>query len=452
MKRLLSLTLMAYVLSSCGGGGGGNNSSSLKSGVFVDAPVANAEYEVRVDGKLVSTGITDENGVFLYPSSASNKAVVTFKSEDIVIGSTNLNTVITPMNFANSTVDGIAIAALIQNADEDNKTGNGIKISKKKLKNLLGNSYNNVQKNISKVKSKLKDKLDNAAAHFAEYNLFGEYQTNPPIEWPSGKIATNNTLTCDNTQYKVFSKFLFNGVKGGGIIEWLNTSENKVKFEFYRFSITDYSIGQNQIKVRLIGTNLANGRELPIELKFAPEENQKVQLTIPGICTGSVTLSRTAYPKPSDCRNSKIDLTQELENDTALVKCHPNNAEGEISLSEICTYNETEEENGTIATYFDDSHPIDNSYNETCDIKLQDLDNSEGDEVIVGLVLSENKFSILWNDKTENNEISPNFFDCTYNDTTKTTECSNYYINVDNTGQVTEFVIEKVKFHKKPTK
>ena len=116
MKRRLFLTtalLLSFGLAGCGGGGGTESTPTTLTGQFVDAPVANLEYETSSG----ITGRTDSNGYFKYRPGDT----VTFKVGKVVIGETTGQELVTLVDLvaddivdSGNAVDPTALQALVQ--------------------------------------------------------------------------------------------------------------------------------------------------------------------------------------------------------------------------------------------------------------------------------------------------------------------------------------------------
>lgn len=129
--------LALYLLSGCGGGSRTANpslpiatespvtttNSVTKIGQLVDSPVANIGYRTNT-----RSGYTNANGEFEYEEGE----VVTFFIGDIVFPPSAANTLLTPLNMANSddilSPTTINIIRLLQSLDADGNPYNGIVI------------------------------------------------------------------------------------------------------------------------------------------------------------------------------------------------------------------------------------------------------------------------------------------------------------------------------------
>lgn len=135
MNRDVFLTGILLALSGCGGGGGTNTNSGITpdisggnvvtaSGYFKDSNVSGLSYR---SGQ--HTGVTGEDGSFTYEEGET----VTFFLGDIVIGTAETDTVITPIDLS---LDGHSSDPDVQNVvrflimlDSDGDPSNGITIS-----------------------------------------------------------------------------------------------------------------------------------------------------------------------------------------------------------------------------------------------------------------------------------------------------------------------------------
>ena len=122
--------LLASLLFYTGCGGGGDSTTSTttySTGVFVDAPVANLDYNCSSG----STGTTNTKGEYQY---AANGDKCTFKAGNVILGEVNASKIVTPKDlfglndFNDSRV--INLAAFLWSLDSDNNVTNGIQIDK----------------------------------------------------------------------------------------------------------------------------------------------------------------------------------------------------------------------------------------------------------------------------------------------------------------------------------
>lgn len=129
MRYVLCLLLSFLILSACGGGGGGSNSgnetSTIKSGVFVDAPVSGLYYETAT-----LSGKTDSDGKFSYRAGET----VTFKIGNLTLGSSAGSDTVTPLSLTGETdIDNVSskavnIARILQTIDANNSDNVSISI------------------------------------------------------------------------------------------------------------------------------------------------------------------------------------------------------------------------------------------------------------------------------------------------------------------------------------
>ncbi len=129
-KLATSFTMLVGVIlfTACGGGGGSSESgdvtSATKIGYFIDAPVKNLHYETRTQN-----GVTDAQGRFKYKEGEE----VTLKIGKVVLGRAKPDVTrnkLTPKLLAkNDTALEAKILRLLQSADSDNNTSNGITLN-----------------------------------------------------------------------------------------------------------------------------------------------------------------------------------------------------------------------------------------------------------------------------------------------------------------------------------
>lgn len=126
---IFMLSSVALLLSGCGGGGettGSSTSSTLTTtqiGQFLDAPVANVEYQTATH-----SGVTDDNGYFEYLPGET----VTFRIGNITLGTTLASSTVTPLNIANTSDSSDShvtnLIRFLQSLDNDADPDNGIHI------------------------------------------------------------------------------------------------------------------------------------------------------------------------------------------------------------------------------------------------------------------------------------------------------------------------------------
>jgi len=121
---VLGSSIVLTTLSACGGGGSsGTSTSTPLTGVFIDAPVANINYQTSTQN-----GTTNANGEFSYLAGES----VTFSIGSMVFPAAPAKARVSPMDLANtiSPLDAKAtnIARILQALDSDSNPANGISI------------------------------------------------------------------------------------------------------------------------------------------------------------------------------------------------------------------------------------------------------------------------------------------------------------------------------------
>ena len=136
-KLLISSTFAVFALIGCGGGG---SSSTATTGYFVDAAVANADYDCVADGNY--NKVTGADGSF----TCTNMAQVRFRVGNVVLGEINTlpaDKYVFPQDLVGVARDtGVndarvtAMAQLLQSIDNDGNPSNGIAIAQE-TKTLL---------------------------------------------------------------------------------------------------------------------------------------------------------------------------------------------------------------------------------------------------------------------------------------------------------------------------
>ena len=124
-KRLLLSTISVVAATLIVGCGGDSDTPSIAqeslTGQFVDAPVANLEYESS--SGIVST--TDENGYFKYHQGDRVK----FRIGKLILGETTpTEPIVTPAHLSEDNESLVLMLQLLQALDEDNNISNGITI------------------------------------------------------------------------------------------------------------------------------------------------------------------------------------------------------------------------------------------------------------------------------------------------------------------------------------
>lgn len=123
MKQFSLSLITVAILSACGGSG-----NPVTTGIFVDAPVEGLSYS---NGSI--SGTTDASGRFLYTPGAN----VTFSLGGIAFPPVAGAAMVTPVDLVSGTGPqdpaAVAIARLLQSADADGNSSNGIQLDKTKL-------------------------------------------------------------------------------------------------------------------------------------------------------------------------------------------------------------------------------------------------------------------------------------------------------------------------------
>ena len=116
-NSFISVLFLTLLLSACGGGGGGSTPSgpTERQGVFLDSAVEGLTYTT---GGITRT--TGAGGTFLYEPGAT----ITFSIGDIVIGTVNAQSVITPVDLVPGALDEtnatvVNIVRFLMSIDDD---------------------------------------------------------------------------------------------------------------------------------------------------------------------------------------------------------------------------------------------------------------------------------------------------------------------------------------------
>jgi len=129
---LFALFAGISTLAACSGGSSSNtagsaaaSSANTLSGVFFDAPVQGLNYQTAT-----MSGITDENGIFMYHDGET----VTFAIGDVMLGSAPGSPMMTPIDLVPGAADETDptvtnMCRLLQSLDADGDLGNGITIN-----------------------------------------------------------------------------------------------------------------------------------------------------------------------------------------------------------------------------------------------------------------------------------------------------------------------------------
>ena len=140
MIRICICTFALLILTACGGGGGGSSSpdsnvqtssgSNVQKGVFIDSAVEGITFKTATQ-----SGTTESAGTFNYLPGE----IVSFYIGDILIGSSQGQALLTPLDFVSGATDETNpqvtdpyvtnILRFLQSLDSDNDPVNGITIS-----------------------------------------------------------------------------------------------------------------------------------------------------------------------------------------------------------------------------------------------------------------------------------------------------------------------------------
>ena len=133
-QKTLLATLIPLLLAGCGGGSSVDPAEPAAplSGVFVDSPVSNINYQTKT-----LKGVTDSNGVFQYMEGET----VTFSIGEIEVGRSEGQEQISPLDLVGTedseNIEVINIARLLQSLDADGEPDNGIEITERAKENAL---------------------------------------------------------------------------------------------------------------------------------------------------------------------------------------------------------------------------------------------------------------------------------------------------------------------------
>lgn len=125
---IMFMLFSTVIISGCGGGGGDGavlSSESFMEGVFIDSAVEGLEYETAT-----RTGMTDENGTFMYQEGNT----IRFYVGDVVLGEGPAKSVMTPIDLVDGATDEthpavINMTRFLQTMDDDMNPENGIMIT-----------------------------------------------------------------------------------------------------------------------------------------------------------------------------------------------------------------------------------------------------------------------------------------------------------------------------------
>ena len=146
---LAASAITAALLTGCGGGGSSDSASaeaSLQTGYFVDALIANADYDCVADGRMNKT--TGPDGSF----QCQNMAEVRFRLGELVLGEVAAvpadhyvfpqDLVGVPRETGVNDARVVAMAQLLQSLDTDGNPSNGITLAQEEKELLVGNRAN----------------------------------------------------------------------------------------------------------------------------------------------------------------------------------------------------------------------------------------------------------------------------------------------------------------------
>lgn len=128
LNPIIILSSVSLLLTGCGGGDSSTSDAdsaltTTKIGQFIDAPVANIEYQTASH-----SGVTDIDGRFEYLPGET----VTFRIGNITLGSALASSTVTPLNIANTSDSNdshvVNLIRFLQSLDSDANPDNGIYI------------------------------------------------------------------------------------------------------------------------------------------------------------------------------------------------------------------------------------------------------------------------------------------------------------------------------------
>ncbi len=213
--KIASLSLIAsLMIAGCGGGGGGDTTASadIQTGYFVDAPVANLDYNTSSGQR----DITDAYGRFSYKKGET----VTFSIGKLLLGSCTPDVdgfLATPAKLTDNNETLTLMLQLLQSLDVDNNVSNGIVIPDNVVTSLnedinttsISDMNETDLLNIEPVATKIDTNNDRvidinastALAHFHEsLNQWREQNR-------FGNIDTNQTTTSQSSNYFNLSNY-----------------------------------------------------------------------------------------------------------------------------------------------------------------------------------------------------------------------------------------------------
>lgn len=231
MKKLLSVACASVLLSACGGGGGGTASDSsggtppsaptVKTGVFLDSPVAGLRYKTSSQ-----EGLTSSNGEYEYIEGE----IVKFSIGGIELGQVLASEQTTPFSLfgiippskearitealsdtaaVRSLDKALNVALLLQNLDADGNPDNGINLGD--ADQLLTNNLLNVQSfkatnfvtqaNVGALKTILELSTPNRTLAQAAEHLYASLQVEVEAAQVQG-FSSSNVSTIQNTLYE----------------------------------------------------------------------------------------------------------------------------------------------------------------------------------------------------------------------------------------------------------
>lgn len=230
-------------LTACGGGGGSSNSGSpttepntgsdgsaeVKTGQFVDSPVAGLEYTRSSAGTDVF--LTNENGQFSYLDGET----VTFSIGQYTIGSAQGKSTVSPRDLGSET-GAVNVARVLQTLDEDQDPSNGITIAAQvRSKASQASTARNISRlqDLDSIASEILDISSNSAT-----TLVSATQAKAHLDETLGSIAGAEISSCSDTN----AVNLSSSDLAGSTIGFLDPNEILI-FDFHLGEFTEYNSG-----------------------------------------------------------------------------------------------------------------------------------------------------------------------------------------------------------------
>ncbi|TNC79748.1 MAG: hypothetical protein C9356_17395 [Oleiphilus sp.] len=233
LKKLALVSLSALILTACGGGGGGggaggsdkNDGPTVRTGNFVDSPVAGVRYKTPS-----RSGLTGPNGEFKYLDGE----LVTFSIGNTTLGVAEGQETVTPFTLfgiaplakeakisaalaqdsVSSFERALNVAMLLQNLDVDGNPDNGID---------LGDAHTQLANDTINLLVKSRDFLDQIEVRSAKRKLSIDHRRemlaavthlyeNLEIEIESNQVSKFNSIIDESTLQSVDYDYDANGL------------------------------------------------------------------------------------------------------------------------------------------------------------------------------------------------------------------------------------------------